>query len=30
MDRFIKLTDENKIATFSKAETDLGLSEDII
>ena len=30
MDRFIKLTDENKIATFSKAETDIGLSEDII
>jgi len=29
MDRFIKLTDENKIATFRKAETDIGLSEDI-
>ena len=30
MDRFIKLTDQNKIATFSKAETNIGLSEDII
>ena len=30
MDRFIKLTDENKIATFSKAESHIGFSEDII
>lgn len=30
MDRFLKLSDENRLATFNKAETEIGLSEDII
>jgi predicted nucleotidyltransferase component of viral defense system len=30
MDRFLKLSKQNRIDTFSKAEFDIGLSEDII
>ena len=30
MDRFLKLSDENRLATFNKAEAEIGLSEDII
>jgi hypothetical protein len=30
MDRFLKLSQEDRIDTFSKAEVDIGLSEDII
>jgi len=30
MDRFLKLSDENKIAAYNKAETEIGLAEDII
>jgi predicted nucleotidyltransferase component of viral defense system len=30
MDRFLKLSNEDRIDTFSKAEVDIGLSEDII
>jgi hypothetical protein len=30
MDRFLKLSKEDRIDTFSKAEVDVGLSEDII
>lgn len=30
MDRFLKLSEQDRIDTFSKAEVDIGLSEDII
>ncbi len=30
MDRFFKLSDENKLDAFKKAESAIGLAEDII
>jgi hypothetical protein len=30
MDRFLKISDKDRLASFVKAETDIGLSEDII